>query len=107
MKAKVNRRLSSGFYHVNFEVGEFTADELQKMASFGIPKIKLLWGGAGSMRLSGDIALNQITKTYDIGFSNEAEAKKYEETVVAQIREAAQRLRESHDQFSSSDEVAL
>jgi hypothetical protein len=48
MKVKVNRRLSSVFYHVNFEVGEFTAEELQKMASFGIPQINLQWQGAAT-----------------------------------------------------------
>jgi hypothetical protein len=108
MKVRVNRKLSGGYYHVNFEVGDFTPDEVQKMGSFGVPNINLLWGGGVSKpRNSGQVPLNQISNTYDIAFTDEAEAKKYEETVLKQIRDAVERLRESQDKFSSSEEVSL
>jgi len=107
MKVKVNRRLSAGFYHVNFEVADFTSDEVLKMGSFGVPQVNLMWGGGAAQLNAGKIALNQVSKAYEVAFKNEAEAKKYEETVLSQIRDAVQRLRESQDKFTSSEEVAL
>jgi len=107
MKVRVNRQLSGGYYHINFEVSDFTPDEVQKMASFGVPQIRLQWGGGRKNIGSGAIALNQINKSYDMSFDNEAEAKEYEEAVLNQIREAVKRLRDSQDKFSSSDEVPL
>ncbi len=107
MKIKVNRRLSGGWYHVNFEVGDFTSDEIKKMGSFGVPQINLRWGGAGTAASVGKIALNQVGKQFEAAFSNEADAKKYEESALTQIRDAVQRLRESQDKFTSSEEVAL
>jgi hypothetical protein len=108
MKVKVNRKLSEGQYRVNFEVGSFTPDELQKMDSFGVPLISLAWGGVGNQpRTSGQIALTQITAIYNASFNNEEDAKKYEATVLAQIRAAVERLRSSQDKFSSSEEVPL
>jgi hypothetical protein len=108
MKVKVIRKLSAGFYHVAFEAGEFSSDEVQKMGSFGTPPINIQFGGApGTARSSTSVALNQISGRFDAAFPTEAEARKYEETVVNQIRSAMQRLRESQDKFSSSDEVSL
>lgn len=106
MKVKVNRVLSSGLYHVNFEVGEFTPDELNKMERFGIPAISMQWERAGN-RVSGSVSINQINKSRDAIFSTEVEAKKYEEAVLSEMREAMRRVRESQDKFSSSEEVAL
>jgi hypothetical protein len=106
MKVKVNRQLNAGEYHINFEVGDFTADEVKKMSSFGIPSIGLRWTQNTGNR-SMAIPLTQISKVYDASFQNESDAKKYEESVLNQIREAMQRLRESQDKFTSSDEVAL
>ncbi|MGD1106113.1 MAG: hypothetical protein ABR865_03650 [Terracidiphilus sp.] len=106
MRVKVNRLLSAGKYHVNFEVGDFTPEELAKMSSFGVPMIGLRWASqAGSS--AGSIALNQISKAYDAIFVSEQEAKKYEEGVLAQIRVTMERLRTSKDEFSSSQEVEL
>jgi hypothetical protein len=108
MKLKVNRKLSGGYYHVNFQVADFTSDEVQKMASFGVPQIALRWGGGpGNPNYTGPIALNQISTQHDAAFQVEDEAKKYEENVLNQIRAAVQRLRDSQDKFSSSEEVAL
>jgi hypothetical protein len=108
MKVKVNRRLSAGYYHINFEVSDFTSDEIQKMGSFGVPQINIqIGGGPNSGRTALKVALNQISGKLGAGFSTEAEAKKYEDDVFKQIRSAVQRLRESEDKFSSSEEVAL
>jgi hypothetical protein len=106
MKLKVNRLLNAGKYHVNFEVGDFTPDELAKMASFGSPIIQLRWM-SGSNRIASGIALNQINNRYDAIFDDEQEAKDYETGVLNQIRDAIARLRESQDKFSSSEEVDL
>jgi hypothetical protein len=40
-------------------------------------------------------------------FATEEATKNYEESVLKQIREAVERLRESQDKFTSSDEVAI
>jgi hypothetical protein len=106
MKVKVNRRLSGGAYLVNFEVTDFTTEELQKMASFGVPQITLTFV-AGSGRVTSKIPLNQVGKNYEAGFAGEADAKNYEEGVLNQIRDSVRRLRESQDKFTSSEEVAL
>ena len=90
---------------MNFEVGDFTAAELAKMSSFGVPSVTLVWVTAPGGRLSGQIAINQIGKRFDATFDTEQEAKKYEEGVLTQIRTAMQRLRESKDDFSSTEEV--
>jgi hypothetical protein len=108
MKAMVNRRLSGGYYHVNFLIGEFTTDDVQKMAAFGAPAIQIQFGGApGTARSSTQVALNQLSPQWDAAFPTEEEAKKYEEAVLSQIRDAVKRLRESQDKFSSSEEVPL
>jgi hypothetical protein len=107
MKVRVNRQLSAGVFHVNFEVSDFTAEELKKMGSFGVPPINLQWRTSGGNRASGVIPLNQINNGLDAIFNTEADAKKYEEGVLAQIRDVMTRLRESQDKFTSSEEVAL
>ena len=107
MKVKVNRQLSSGQYHINFEVGDFTPDELAKMDSFGVPFITLQWKRPGGGVATTPIALNRVNKGYDAIFNTEEAAKAYEEGVLTQIREAMQHLRESQDKFSSSEEVSL
>ena len=108
MKIKVNRRLNAGLYHVNFEVGDFSREEIQKMGSFGVPQILIKIGGNMTSAPTGiQHPLNQMNSTFDAAFVNEAEAKKYEESVLSQVRSALERLRESQDKFSSSEEVAL
>lgn len=106
MKVKVNRSLSSGVYHVNFEVGHFTPEEIAKMESFGAPTITLRWTTSNGKSIAR-IALNRIANVYDATFDTEAEAKKYEEAVLSDIRTALERLRQRNDEFSSSDEVEL
>src|SRR5712672_3100739 len=100
MKVKVNRQLSAGAYHVNFEVADFASEELKKMGSFGVPQIQLQWTNPAIGRMNAAIPLNQISKQYNAVFLTEAEAKKYEDGVLTQIRSAMQRLRESQDKFS-------
>ena len=77
MKVKVNRRLSAGFYHINFEVSDFTPDEVQKMASFGVPQITIqLRGGPNSPPSIVSEALNQINSQLNATFPNDAEANR-------------------------------
>jgi len=106
MKVKVNRQLSAGQYHVNFEVAGFTTDELSKMSSFGIPLINLRWG-AGNAVTKGRIALNKIVSGYDMAFPREEDAREYETQVLAEIKAAMEQLRASKDVFTASDEVEL
>lgn len=104
MKIKVNRLLSAGKYHVNFEVSDFTPEEISKMASFGIPQVDLRSAtqvGQQVMR----VPLTQINKNYNAVFALERMAKEYEEAVLTKIRTEMDRLRASKDEFSSSDEV--
>jgi hypothetical protein len=106
MKVKVNRRLSGGKYHVNFEVGQFSPEEIRKMESFGVPTIKMEFsnsqGTFGSVR-----PINQINSLPPASYDSEEEAKSYEADVISQLRIAVQRLRESQDKYTSSEEVAL
>jgi hypothetical protein len=106
MKVRVNRQLISGVYHVNFEVADFTPEEITKMNSFGIPVISLRWT-QNNIDRQLNMALTHISKSYDASFANQDEAQKYEEGVIEQIRVAMKRLRESLDKYSSSEEVAL
>jgi hypothetical protein len=106
MKVKVNRLLRAGKYNVNFEVSDFTQVEVSKMSSFGVPSINLrITSGAGTS--SSAVPITQINKTQNAIFGAEHVAKEYEEQVLAQIRTEMQRLRESEDGFSSSEEVNL
>jgi hypothetical protein len=107
MKVKVNRELNGGKYHVNFEVGDFTPDELAKMSSFGIPIINLVWTAAQGGLISSGLPMTKVGKIYDAGFDTEQMAQEYVDDVVKQLRVAIQRLRESKDDFSSSQEVEL
>lgn len=107
MKVKVNRALSAGRYHINFEVGEFSQDEIKKMGSFGVPGIKLLWVNANGVQVSSVVPINQISRNYDAIFPDEEAAKNYENGVLDQMRSAMQSIRERQDKFSSSEEVAL
>jgi len=107
MKVKVNRQLNSGIYHVNFEVTDFTSEELVKMERFGIPYIKLLWKRPTGGVAEGRVPLNTINRNYDAPFYTEEEAKNYEKDVLTQLRAVIQNLREQEDKYTSSDEVAL
>jgi hypothetical protein len=106
MKVNVQRQLSGGNFAVAFTVGDFAPDELQKMASFGVPQIKLQWVVQGN-RHAGLIALNNIGLQFKATFTSEKEAREYEAFVLEQIRTAMQALRERKDDFSSSSEVAI
>jgi hypothetical protein len=105
MKLKVNRQLSAGTYSVDFSVGDFTADEVKKMESFGIPRITVLQGSEPGVKQAYKVQLTKISPQFRAGFGVEAEAKKYEEEVVAEIRKAMKALRERTDDFSSTQEV--
>lgn len=104
MRVKVNRLLTAGKYHVNFEVSDFTPDELAKMSSFGVPTIEMRLSSAGGSTVVR-YALNQINKSHNSIFGQEAQAREYENSVLEQIRSAMNRLRESKDGFTSSEEV--
>jgi hypothetical protein len=106
MKVKVNRQLSAGKYHVNFEVSDFAPEEIAKMSSFGIPMVSLRWT-ANNTPTIGSVPITQIGRGLDAIFDTEQVAKKYQEEVLTQIKTALQRLRESKDEFSSSEEVSV
>jgi hypothetical protein len=106
MNVKVNRRLAGGKYHVNFEVSDFAPEEIAKMSSFGIPSIDIQWS-VNDIPHVGSIILTQITKSYDAVFDSEQAAKTYETRVLTQVKNAMQRLRDSMDNFSSTDEVSF
>ena len=104
MKVKVNRLLSAGRYNVNFEVSDFTPDEVGKMASFGVPMIELKTltaNGLSAVR----VPVNQISKNINAMFISEEVAEEYVKKVLDQIRAELQRIRDSKDEFSSSNEV--
>jgi hypothetical protein len=104
MKVTVVRQLRSGVYDVAFKVGDFTTEELQKMASFGVPKIKMLFGPG---RQQIEMAINQINEGFKASFTSEQEARGYESRTIDQIRQQMTTLRERKDDFSSSTEVAI
>jgi len=106
MKITVNRKLESGTYFVSFKVGDFTPDELQKMQSFGVPNVKMK-AGLPYQRTLHASPLTAISEGIRAGFKSEEEAKAYENEVLNQIREAMKSLRESQDDFTSSQEVNL
>jgi hypothetical protein len=100
MKLKVTRLLSSGKYHINFEVGDLAPVEVSKMSSFGVPLIDLRWNTQ-----AGKIPLDQINKTYNAVFGSEELAKEYEQGVRTQIQTEMQGLAERNDDFSSSEDL--
>jgi hypothetical protein len=106
MKVKVNRQLKAGRYNVNFEVSDFTPEEVAKMSSFGVPTIELQWM-SGNDAVGGRLPLTQIQPRFNAVFGTEQSAKEYEEKVLTQVKAAIQLLRESKDEFSSSEEVTL
>ena len=106
MKIKVNRQLNQGKFRVNFEVSDFTSEELSKMASFGVPLIEMIFQ-ARNGPMTARIPINQINPTHEAVFPTFETAKEYEEKVFAQIRSSMERLRQSKDDFSSSEEVVL
>jgi hypothetical protein len=106
MKIKVNRQLSAGKYNVNFEVSDFAPEEVAKMSSFGIPTIELQWMSSNDV-VGGRVPLTQIQPRFSAVFGTEQAAKEYENKVMTQVKAAIQLLRESKDEFSSSEEVTL
>jgi hypothetical protein len=106
MKVKVNRQLSQGQFRINFEVSDFSPEEVAKMGSFGVPLISIVHQ-RNNVPTRTNLPLNQIGKTFEAVFSEGASAKKYEDEVLAQIRKALEFLRESKDTFSSSEEVSI
>jgi hypothetical protein len=107
MKVTVSRALQNGVYHVKFAVTDFSADELAKMKSFGVPIIKMKWGGVTSSMSAAGVPMTAIGVQYDAGFGTEEEAKAYEQDILVQLRAALQYLREKKDDFSSAEEVTF
>jgi hypothetical protein len=107
MKVRVNRALSAGSYHVNFEVSDFTPQEVEKMQKFGVPAVQLRRAAAGGANTVMSVPLNEINRRIDATFNDEQEAVKYEEGVLRQVKAGVQRLRDSEDKFSSSNEVEI
>ena len=105
MKITVNRKLASGIYHVWFNVGDFTPEEVAKMQSFGPPAISLSQGIQGQSLASAVLGLPRINDEWVAGFRSEADAKKYEERVLNDIKQAMILLRAQKDHFTSTDEV--
>lgn len=105
MKVTVNRQLKSGLYEVAFKVGDFTPEELQKMAAFGVPKIDMVYGSNPVQAIK--LTLTQIRQEFNAGFPSEQAARNYETNVLEQIRAAMEFLREQKDDFSSSTEVPI
>jgi hypothetical protein len=107
MKVTVNRQLRGGAFFVSFTVSDFTPAELEKMQSFGVPGISILYRGAAGGRLSASVGINQINEKIVAEFATEDEARKYEEAVLHQMREVMKRLREVRDDFTSAQEVDI
>ena len=107
MKLKVNRKLDSGRYFVDFTATDFTTDEVIKMASFGIPAIDLQFHNQMGAQIKSKIPLNKVSPQFKAAFTTEQEAVEYQEKVVSQIREAMRVLRERKDDFSSDEEVEV
>jgi hypothetical protein len=70
MKVKVNRVLTSGKYHVSFDVSDFSAVEVAKMQSFGVPGIKLRFT-ANNAPGSAVFPITQVSKRLDAIFNDE------------------------------------
>jgi hypothetical protein len=111
MKVKVNRQLSNGYYVVKFGVSDFSAEELRKMQSFGIPKISILRTvpvpGRGFVPQPLNQPLTQINEDLAASFASEEEANGYQESVLEQIRQAIISLRDRKDDFTSTKEVDI
>ena len=106
MKFKVNRLLSQGRYKVNFEVSDFSHEELTKMSSFGIPVIPMkIHTVHGITNVS--VGLNAISKAMEASFVNEETAKEYEAEVREKVSQALESLRQRKDDFTSSEEVDI
>src|ERR1035437_5116475 len=89
MKLKVNRQLRGGQYRVSFEVGDFSQEEVSKMASFGIPVIQLKWFSPQGPT-SGPVPLTKLNGVGEAVFGTDEEAKAYERQVTAQVQAAIQ-----------------
>jgi hypothetical protein len=105
MRVTVIRALRGGVYYVGFKVGEFTAEEREKMERFGVPGIAIRAGGPPALPTTA--ALTQLTPNLTGGFANEAEAKDYEGRVLSQVRKKMESLRERKDDFTSAEEVNI
>jgi hypothetical protein len=106
MKLIVNRQLTGGVYIVAFTVSDFSAEEIRKMETFGVPVISMMLKGPTD-RVNFQMPLNRIAPQHKAVFSAQEEAKTYETRVVTQIRHAIESLRERADDFTSSSEVDI
>jgi len=106
MKARVSRTLQNGVYQVSFAFSDFTADELAKMKSFGVPAIQLKIGPLGGIQAI-NLPLTQVNPNFAASFLSEAEAKNYEAGVLAQAKAGIEAIRQRKDDFSSTQEVDI
>ncbi len=106
MKVTITRQLRGGQYSVGFRVSVFTTEELSKMQSFGVPNIQLSFIAAGTS-LTQPVPINQINENFRAVFHDEAEARKYEQRVLNDIRAVMAGLRTGKDSFSSTEEVSV
>jgi hypothetical protein len=106
MKITVQRKLLGGLYIVGIRVSEFSDEDRQKMATFGVPHVNVRWGPPNDQS-QGVALLTKLDDTYTAGFVSEREARQYEEKVLADIRAAIESLKKKNDEFTSTDEVTL
>lgn len=106
MKIKVNRALNAGRYHVNFEIGDFTPDEVNKMSGFGVPLVEVKWTTPAGTSVQ-QVQITKVSSGYDAAFSSEQEARDYESKVKAEMKAAIEWLRQRKDDYSSSEEEEL
>jgi len=107
MKVVVSRQLTSGQYIVRFGVSDFTAEEITKMNSFGVPQIQLRQNVAGVGVKQVSFPLTQINMNLMASFSAEEQARQYEEGILTQIRNAMASLRDRKDDFTATQEVVI
>jgi hypothetical protein len=106
MKVKINRALVTGQYRVSFEVGDFSLDEAEKMAKFGVPRIPMMMLAGGSMT-NRQVGITQINGNLVAIFTSSKEAADYEKSVLAALRAAIDGIRSQKDTFSSAEEVDI
>lgn len=106
MRITVNRQLSGGYYRVGFGVTDFTAEELAKMRSFGVPTVKIVVSSGGST-YNVDQRITEMNSATIAIFGTEEKANEYIQRVLNDVRGAMAMLREKKDEFTSTDQVEI
>jgi len=106
MKLTIQKKLENGKYYVNISTTDFDQIELENMKKFGSPMISIL-----PIRIRRNGIMREELPIYDLSYDYPFDdidlATKFVTEMTKRIKQAAEKLKYSKDDFSGTEEINL